>query len=142
MYTSPVRSFRYIEGYLPKIDNRYGKAIPGFIAEELEETFPISVDYDRLDSEDPESEMAPSDWNVKMIVPAMMRLIQDLNDRLTVMESVVTKQPLNKAAMLYPPKDSDIDETALNTIDLSFTDEERADLITQRVEYFKHSGDE
>lgn len=66
----PVVWFRYKEGYLQKNDALYGKAIPGFYAEDVSRLFPECAAYDEKGR--------PEDWNYRMLIPAMMKLIQNL----------------------------------------------------------------
>ena len=66
----PVVWFRYKDGYLQKNDALYGKSIPGFYAEDVSELFPECAVYDE--------EGRPEDWNYRMLIPAMMKLIQNL----------------------------------------------------------------
>lgn len=66
----PVVWFRYKEGYLQKNDALYGKAIPGFYAEDVSRLFPECATYDE--------KSRPEDWNYRMLIPAMMKLIQNL----------------------------------------------------------------
>lgn len=69
LYDVEVRQYKYNDDYLSKDDQRYGKDIIGFIAEEVAEAMPGAVDYD--------DEGRPEMWNVHVIVPAMMKLIQN-----------------------------------------------------------------
>lgn len=69
----PVRAFRYKDDYpIVETDGRYGKLIPGFIAEEVFEFYPLAADI-----EDGESTVVES-WNERMMIPPMLSLIQDL----------------------------------------------------------------
>lgn len=74
----PVRSFTYKSGYISEEDDRFNKPLPGFIAEEVEEHYPIAVDY---------SEGQPHTWNERFIVPGMLALIQNLNQELISIKS-------------------------------------------------------
>ena len=74
----PVRSFTYKSGYVSDSDDRYNKILPGFIAEEVEEHYPIAVDY---------SEGQPHTWNERFIIPGMLALIQNLNQELISIRS-------------------------------------------------------
>ena len=65
----PVRAFTYREDYLSESDSRFGALIPGFIAEEVDGVYPVAADYEDGNVES---------WNDRMIVPAMLALIQDL----------------------------------------------------------------
>ena len=69
LYDVEVRQYKYNDDYLSKDDQRYGKDIIGFIAEEVAEAMPGAVDYD--------DEGRPEMWNVHVIVPAMLKLIQE-----------------------------------------------------------------
>lgn len=46
LYRTRTRQFVYNDGYISEKDSRRGKKIPGFIIEELEQDYPIAVDYD------------------------------------------------------------------------------------------------
>lgn len=65
----PVVQYKYNKDYLSKGDQRGGKNIIGFIAEDIAKAFPCAVDL----NDDGEPEM----WNIHIIVPAMMKLIQN-----------------------------------------------------------------
>ena len=69
LYDLKVWQYKYREGHLDKDDQRYGQDIIGFIAEDVKQKYPIAVNY----NEDGQIE----NWNVEMIVPAMLKLIQD-----------------------------------------------------------------
>jgi hypothetical protein len=73
----PVRAFTYKEGELPETDDRYQQLIPGFIAEEVDAIYPIATDY--VDG--------PESWNDRMIVPALLSLVQDLYKRIEKLEN-------------------------------------------------------
>ena len=77
LYDLPVRAFSYKEGYLETTDDRYGTLLPGFIAEEVDAIYPIAADY--VDG--------PESWNDRMIVPALLQLVQDLNARVIELEA-------------------------------------------------------
>ena len=69
LYDLKPKQFKYNEDYISKGDQRAGKNVLGFIAEEVAELLPGAVDYD--------DEGRPEMWNVHVIVPAMMKLIQN-----------------------------------------------------------------
>lgn len=69
LYDLKVWQYKYREGHLDKNDQRYGQDIIGFIAEDVKQKYPIAVNY----NEDGQIE----NWNVEMIVPAMLKLIQN-----------------------------------------------------------------
>ena len=78
LYDLPVRSFRYKPGYLEKRDRREGKDVIGLIVEELEELYPIAVNYDK--------DGRPEMWNAQILIPAMLKLIQEQNERIKKLE--------------------------------------------------------
>lgn len=77
LYDLPVRAFSYKDGYLSPTDDRYGTLVPGFIAEEVDAVYPIAADYAQ----------GPESWNDRMLVPALLSLIQDLNARVVELEA-------------------------------------------------------
>lgn len=76
LYDLPVRAFRFKEGYLPATDDRFDVLVPGFIAEEMDAIYPAATDYaDGVET-----------WNDRMIIPAMLALIQDQQARIKALE--------------------------------------------------------
>ena len=74
----PVRAFRYNEDYVTPTDDRANVLIPGFIAEEVDSVYPIACDYSET--------KGPESWNDRIILPAMLALIQDQDARLKILE--------------------------------------------------------
>lgn len=70
MLNVPVVWFKYKENYLSPDDWLNGKKLPGFYAEDVYNIFPEAAQL----NEDGE----PEDWNFRVIIPAMMKLIQEL----------------------------------------------------------------
>jgi len=77
LYDLDVHTFRYKEGYIETTDERYLQDIPGLIAEELDGILPIAVDHINGNVEM---------WNNQVLVPCLLKLIQDLNNRLKKFE--------------------------------------------------------
>ena len=75
------RTFKYNDGFLEPDDERVGKNVPGFISEEVDEQLPIAVDHDT----DGSCEM----WNSNVIIPCMLKLIQDQEGRITALEAEI-----------------------------------------------------
>jgi len=73
----PVRAFRFKDGYLTTGDDREGMLVPGFISEEVDAIYPVGADYNAGQVET---------WNDRMIVPAMLALIQDQDARIKALE--------------------------------------------------------
>lgn len=69
LYDLKVWQYKYREGHLDKNDQRYGQDIIGFIAEDIKQKYPIAANYNEYGEVE--------NWNVEMIVPAMLKLIQD-----------------------------------------------------------------
>lgn len=65
----PVRAFTYKSEYLSEGDERAEIMVPGFITEEMDEIYPIAVDYEKG---------VAHNWNEKFVIPGMLALIQDL----------------------------------------------------------------
>ena len=78
LYELPVKAFRYSKDYLEKGDRREDKDIIGLIVEELEEIYPIAVNYDEKGR--------PEMWNAQILIPAMLKLIQEQNERIKKLE--------------------------------------------------------
>lgn len=78
LYNLPVKKFKYKSGYLCGEDERCGQYLYGFVVEDLVNVLPCAVDH--ITNE--EGETVPEMWNVNVVVPAMLKLIQDLNTRL------------------------------------------------------------
>lgn len=78
LYSLPVRAFRFKADYLPEEDDRSGVLVPGFIAEEVDAIYPIAADY--VEGEGVET------WNDRMLIPSLLALVQDLNNRVKQLE--------------------------------------------------------
>ena len=78
LYDVPVKIFKYNEDYLSQDDQRYDQFLIGFIADDLAETYPWAVDYD--------DKGRPETWNSRIMIPAMLKLIQEQNERLKELE--------------------------------------------------------
>jgi hypothetical protein len=73
----PIRAFRFKSDYLDPTDNRAGMLVPGLVAEEVAEHYPIAADH---------SDGLVENWNERFIIPGMLGLIQDLHARVTTLE--------------------------------------------------------
>lgn len=81
LYELRARQFRYKDGYFALDDDNphaYDLQV-GFIAEEVEQYYPAAVVYDTDTGE-------IENWEERKIIPPMLTLIQELNDRLTKLE--------------------------------------------------------
>ncbi len=72
LYDLHVKQFKYKKDYFTnEKDERYDRNLIGFIAEEVEEVYPIACDYEEHDGQ-----RVVENWNEKYIIPAMLQLIQ------------------------------------------------------------------
>ena len=78
-----VVQFKYNSDYLAEDDQRSDKNIPGFIAEQVAEVYPIAAEINDDGTVD--------DWNVRYIVPPMLALIQEQQKRIESLESKITE---------------------------------------------------
>lgn len=69
LYDIPVHWFKYKDDYIEKTDQRYDKAIPGFIVEDWIDVMPIAIDYNK--------DGLPEMWNTNIVVPCLLKLIQE-----------------------------------------------------------------
>lgn len=83
LYDLPVIRYKYKKGYLMEEDPRCDQWIIGFEAEKVAEIYPIAAEY-----EDGQVES----WNSRIILPAMLKLIQDQHEQLLVQEEEIKRQ--------------------------------------------------
>ena len=69
----PVVWFKYKDGYLEKSDYFSGKAIPGFYAEDVYARIPEAAQVN--------NDGTVEDWNYRILVPIMLKLIQNLYEQ-------------------------------------------------------------
>ena len=79
LYDLPVKMFKYKDGYLAKNDRKNGKNVIGFIVEEMEQVYDAAVQY---------VEGMPEMWNANILIPAMLKLIQEQNERIKKLEGL------------------------------------------------------
>lgn len=83
LYRLPVKTYKYNDGYLSDKDPRCGQRFIGFMAEDTEEIYPYAVDYD--------DDGLPRNWNIRVMVPAMMKLIQRQHGKIIEMEEKINE---------------------------------------------------
>jgi hypothetical protein len=74
----PIRAFKFKSDYLDETDNRSGMLVPGFIAEEVAEHYPVAADLG--------ADGLVENWNERFVIPGMLALIQDLHARINTLE--------------------------------------------------------
>lgn len=70
MLNVPVIWFKYKENYLSQEDWLNGKKMPGFYAEDIYSIFPEAAQLNEKGE--------PEDWNFRVLIPVMLKLIQNL----------------------------------------------------------------
>lgn len=88
LYDIDVVSYKYNNDYLQSTDQRYDTDIPGFIAEDVYEKYPIACNLD--------SHGRPEMWEINIMFPAALKLIQEqheeiekLKERIEVLEQKI-----------------------------------------------------
>ena len=81
LYDLPVKKFKYRDDYISEDDELYKKDIYGFVVEDLDDILPCAVQHISEDGK-----LVPEMWNNNIMVPALLKLIQDLNERVKVIE--------------------------------------------------------
>lgn len=86
----PVIWFKYKKGYLDESDWLNDKQLPGFYAEDVYDIFPEATQLNEAGE--------PEDWNFRVMIPAMMKVIQNQNERINTLEDTVNalNERLNK----------------------------------------------
>lgn len=82
----PVRQFRYNEENIP-VDGKPDDLYIGLIAEEVNNVYPIATEY----TEDGQIEM----WNIKMLFPALLKIVQDQQKKIEVLEKQINNKAVN-----------------------------------------------
>lgn len=82
LYDLPIKKFKYNTDYISSDDELYDKYLYGFIVEDLENVLPCAVEH----ITDEAGNAIPEMWNSNVIVPSLLKLIQDLNNRLAALE--------------------------------------------------------
>lgn len=83
LYELPVKSYKYKPGYLRDGDIYEGKERIGLIVEDVADIYPDAVNYDASG----QAEM----WNSQILLPAMLKLIQEQNERIKRLEEALKK---------------------------------------------------
>lgn len=79
-----VCQYKYKTDYLGnKNDQRYDTDVIGFIAEDISEKYPIACEYD--------DKGRAEDWNARFIIPPMLAIIQEQEERISSLESRIDK---------------------------------------------------
>lgn len=83
LYDVDVYQYKYKDGHISEDDSRYNQNIIGLIAENLEEHYPVAVNYDE------DGQIA--DWSEKYIIPPMLKLIQNQKKEIDALKETVAE---------------------------------------------------
>lgn len=89
----PVKQFKFKDGYLCKTSPHIGEDVIGFIAEEVNETYPIAA----VKSEDGKE---IENWNYRYMIPPMLALIQEQHKEIQDLKAEVSELKLQMQEIL------------------------------------------
>ena len=79
LYRIKVIWAKYKDGYLMEQDERYGKEMPMFIAEDINQKFPIAVDHDEKGRAE--------NWNYRIMIPCMFAMIKNDHEKISSLQA-------------------------------------------------------
>ncbi len=83
LYKIKVIWAKYKDGYLSEHDERCGKEMPMFIAEDIDHKFPIAVDHDE--------QGRAENWNYRVMLPCMFAMLKNDHEKITSLQSELEK---------------------------------------------------
>lgn len=93
LYQIKVVWAKYKNEYLDASDERYGKEMPMFLAEDIDRRFPLAVDHDE--------QGRAENWNYRVMIPCMFAMIKNDHEKISSLQSELENmkselQELNK----------------------------------------------
>lgn len=79
LYRIKVIWAKYKDGYLMEQDERCGKEMPMFIAEDIDRRFPIAVDHDKKGRAE--------NWNYRIMIPCMFAMLKNEHEKVKDLQS-------------------------------------------------------
>lgn len=79
LYKIKVIWAKYKDGYLMEQDERCGKEMPMFIAEDIDRRFPIAVDHDEKGRAE--------NWNYRIMIPCMFAMLKNEHEKVKDIQS-------------------------------------------------------
>ena len=79
LYRIKVIWAKYKDEYLSEEDERYGKEMPMFIAEDIDRRFPIAVDHDKKGRAE--------NWNYRIMIPCMFAMLKNEHEKVKNLQS-------------------------------------------------------
>jgi hypothetical protein len=94
LYKVKVIWAKYKDGYLMEQDERCGKEMPMFIAEDIDRRFPIAVDHDEKGRAE--------NWNYRIMIPCMFAMLKNEHEKVKNLQSELdsVKAELNELKQL------------------------------------------
>ena len=94
LYRIKVIWAKYKDGYLMEQDERCGKEMPMFIAEDIDRRFPIAVDHDERGRAE--------NWNYRIMIPCMFAMLKNEHEKVKNLQSELdsVKSELNELKQL------------------------------------------
>lgn len=94
LYRIKVIWAKYKDGYLMEQDERCGKEMPMFIAEDIDRRFPIAVDHDEKG--------CAENWNYRIMIPCMFAMLKNEYEKVKELRSELdsVKSELNELKQL------------------------------------------
>lgn len=83
LYRIKVIWAKYKDGYLSEQDERYGKEMPMFIAEDIDRRFPLAVDHNEKGKAE--------NWNYRIMIPAMFAMIKSQKKQLDRQKELINQ---------------------------------------------------
>ena len=79
LYRIKVIWAKYKDGYLSEQDERYGKEMPMFIAEDIDRRFPLAVDHNEKGKAE--------NWNYRIMIPCMFAMLKNEHEKVKNLQS-------------------------------------------------------
>jgi hypothetical protein len=79
LYRIKVIWAKYKDGYLSEQDERYGKEMPMFIAEDIDRRFPLAVDHNEKGKAE--------NWNYRIMIPCMFAMLKNEHEKVKDIQS-------------------------------------------------------
>lgn len=94
LYRIKVIWAKYKDGYLMEQDERCGKEMPMFVAEDIDRRFPIAVDHDKKGRAE--------NWNYRIMIPCMFAMLKNEHEKVKDLQSELdsVKAELNELKQL------------------------------------------
>ena len=82
LYDIGVCQYKYNLDYIDEYDQRYNQDVIGFIAEDIYEKYPVAADISMFGTVE--------DWNIRFMLPPMLKLIQEQHDEINALKASLT----------------------------------------------------